>query len=322
MQDAKEEIRARLPIEDVVSEYIELKRSGATLKGHSPWGVDKTPSFMVSPDKGIWHDFSANKGGDIFSFVMEVEGISFPEALEKLATKAGVELKKYSNGDMQVSRTKMKMREILELATKFYQACLVKNEKIRDYAFYQRNLDRNSILNFRIGYAPSGKDFLVNFLKKRGYKEAEIKEAGLMNRFGGDFFRGRMMIPFIDASSDNVIGFTGRITEAGEPKYLNTSETLLFNKGRFIFGLNLAKKAIRENGFCVIVEGNMDVISSHQAGVQEAVATSGTAMTENHLKILSRLTSDIRLAYDGDAAGVAATERAILMASKLGISLS
>jgi len=322
MQDAKEEIRARLPIEDVVSEYIELKRSGATLKGHSPWGVDKTPSFMVSPDKGIWHDFSANKGGDIFSFVMEVEGISFPEALEKLAAKAGVELKKYSSGDMQVSRTKMKMREILELATKFYQACLVKNEKIRDYVFYQRNLDRNSILNFRIGYAPSGKDFLVNFLKKRGYKEAEIKEAGLMNRFGGDFFRGRMMIPFIDASSDNVIGFTGRITEAGEPKYLNTSETLLFNKGRFIFGLNLAKKAIRENGFCVIVEGNMDVISSHQAGVQEAVATSGTAMTENHLKILARLTSDIRLAYDGDAAGVAATERAILMASKLGISLS
>ena len=239
---------------------------------------------------------------------MEVEGISFSEALEKLAAKAGVELKKYSSGDMQVSRTKMKMREILELATKFYQACLVKNEKIRDYAFYQRNLDRNSILNFRIGYAPSGKDFLVNFLKKRGYKEAEIKEAGLMNRFGGDFFRGRMMIPFIDASSDNVIGFTGRITEAGEPKYLNTSETLLFNKGRFIFGLNLAKKAIRENGFCVIVEGNMDVISSHQAGVQEAVATSGTAMTENHLKILSRLTSDIRLAYDGDAAGVAATE--------------
>ena len=118
---------------------------------------------MVSPDKGIWHDFSANKGGDIFSFVMEVEGISFPEALEKLAAKAGVELKKYSNGDMQVSRTKMKMREILELATKFYQACLVKNEKIRDYVFYQRNLDRNSILNFRIGYAPSGKDFLVNF---------------------------------------------------------------------------------------------------------------------------------------------------------------
>ena len=212
MQDAKEEIRARLPIEDVVSEYIELKRSGATLKGHSPWGVDKTPSFMVSPDKGIWHDFSANKGGDIFSFVMEVEGISFPEALEKLAAKAGVELKKYSSGDVQVSRTKMKMREILELATKFYQACLVKNEKIRDYAFYQRNLDRNSILNFRIGYAPSGKDFLVNFLKKRGYKEAEIKEAGLMNRFGGDFFRGRMMIPFIDASSDNVSGFTGRIT--------------------------------------------------------------------------------------------------------------
>ena len=207
MQDAKEEIRARLPIEDVVSEYIELKRSGATLKGHSPWGVDKTPSFMVSPDKGIWHDFSANKGGDIFSFVMEVEGISFPEALEKLAAKAGVELKKYSNGDMQVSRTKMKMREILELATKFYQACLVKNEKIRDYAFYQRNLDRNSILNFRIGYAPSGKDFLVNFLKKRGYKETEIKGVWVIEPKVFNDERGYFFEAWKQAEFDEHVGY-------------------------------------------------------------------------------------------------------------------
>jgi DNA primase len=143
-----------------------------------------------------------------------------------------------------------------------------------------------------------------------------------VNRFDGDLFKGRMMIPFVDANSGDVIGFTGRIIDKGEPKYLNTPETRLFNKGRFIFGLAQAKEAIRKSNFVVIVEGNMDVISSHQAGVKEAVATSGTAMTENHLKILSRLTSDIRLAYDGDEAGVKAAERAIMLAGKIGISLS
>lgn len=322
MQDAKEEIRARLPIEDVVSQYIELKRAGRTLKGRSPWGVDKTPSFMVSPEKGIWHDFSANKGGDIFAFIMEVEGISFREALEKLATMAGVELKKYNNNDVKVSKLKMRAREILELACKYYQVCLSKNKKVCDYVFYKRLLKRTTIVDFRIGYAPNTQNGLVEILKKRGYAIHEIQEAGLLNRFSGDLFKGRMMIPFLDQNNGEVIGFTGRIIEKGEPKYLNTPETLLFNKGRFIFGLSQAKESIRKNKFVVIVEGNMDVISSHQAGVKEAVATSGTAMTENHLKILARLTSDIRLAYDGDEAGVKATERAIMLAGKMGISLS
>jgi len=322
MQDAKEEIRARLPIEDVVSEYIELKRSGATLKGHSPWGVDKTPSFMVSPEKGIWHDFSANKGGDIFSFIMEVEGISFREALEKLAAQAGVELKKYDRSDEVNARLKMRAKEALELACKYFQVCLAKNKAVCEYVFYKRELNRPTIVEFRVGYAPNSKNSLVQFLEKRGYSLAELKEAGLVNRFDGDLFKGRMMIPFVDANSGDVIGFTGRIIDKGEPKYLNTPETRLFNKGRFIFGLAQAKEAIRKSNFVVIVEGNMDVISSHQAGVKEAVATSGTAMTENHLKILSRLTSDIRLAYDGDEAGVKAAERAIMLAGKIGISLS
>ena len=154
---------------------------------------------------------------------------------------------------------------------------------------------------------------------KRGFTERELNDAGLLNRFGGDLFKGRMMVPFIDTTG-NVIGFTARILDKGEPKYLNTPETILFNKSRFIFGLFNAKEAIRRNGFVVIVEGNMDVISSHQAGVKEAVATSGTAMTEQHLKSLSKLTSDIRLAYDGDAAGVKATERAIML--DLGITLT
>ena len=320
MQDAKEEIKARLPIEDVVGEYIELKRAGRTLKGRSPWGVDKTPSFMVSPDKGIWHDFSAGKGGDIFSFIMEVEGISFSEALKKLAEKAGVELKNTTRDDVAFQKKKSRAKEALELATKYYQFCLSKNKSVCEYVFYKRNLNKKTVLDFRIGYAPSGKDYLVKFLKSKGFTMSELKEAGLLNQYNGDLFRGRMMIPFFD-NSNNIIGYTGRIVGNGEPKYLNTPETILFNKSRFIFGLSQAKEAIRHSGFVVIVEGNMDVISSHQAGVKEAVATSGTAMTEQHLKILHRLTDDIRLAYDGDTAGIKAAERSINLANKLGISL-
>ena len=321
MNDAKEEIKARLAVEDVVGQYIELKRAGRTLKGRSPWGVDKTPSFMVSPEKGIWHDFSANKGGDIFSFVMEVEGISFKEALEKLAATAGVELKKYSGGDARITRKKARMREALELATRYYQVALTKNKPVCEYVFYKRNMNRATVKEFRIGYSPKAGDALLNFLKKRGFSIDEMDGAGLLNRFKKDMFKGRMMVPFIDTNGQ-VIGYTARILDKGEPKYLNTPDTMLFNKSRYIFGLYQAKEAIRRNGFVVIVEGNMDVISSHQAGVKQAVATSGTAMTENHLKILSRLTSDVRLAYDGDDAGVNATERAIKMAGELGINLS
>ena len=321
MNDAKEEIKARLPIEDVVSQYMELKRAGRSLKGHSPWGVDKHESFMVSPEKGIWHDFSANKGGDIFSFVMAVEGISFREAMEKLAAQAGVELARYTGGDMEVSKRKARAREALALATKYYQACLARNKEVCEYVFYKRRLNRPTVELFKIGYAPTGGEVLKHVLLKRGYTLEELKVAGLLNQYDGDMFRGRMTVPFIDTFG-NVIGFTARVLDKSEPKYLNTSDTLLFNKSRFIFGLYQAKEAIRKNGFVVIVEGNMDVISSHQAGVCEAVATSGTAMTEQHLKILSGLTTDIRLAYDGDDAGVRAAERAIEMAGELGLDLS
>ena len=321
MNDAKEEIKARLPIEDVVSQYMELKRAGRSLKGHSPWGVDKHESFMVSPEKGIWHDFSANKGGDIFSFVMAVEGISFREAMEKLAAQAGVELTRYTGGDAEVSKRKARAREALALATKYYQACLARNKEVCEYVFYKRRLNRPTVELFKIGYAPTGGEALKQVLLKRGYTLEELRVAGLLNQYDGDMFRGRMTVPFIDTFG-NVIGFTARVLDKSEPKYLNTSDTLLFNKSRFIFGLYQAKEAIRKNGFVVIVEGNMDVISSHQAGVCEAVATSGTAMTEQHLKILSGLTTDIRLAYDGDDAGVRAAERAIEMAGELGLDLS
>ena len=321
MNDALAEIKSRLSVEDVVGQYVELKRAGRNLKGHSPWGVDKTPSFMVSPEKGIWHDFSANKGGDIFTFIMEVEGVSFKEALEKLAGQAGVDLTKYRGGDPAVAKKKTRAREALQLATKYYQACLIRSKSVCEYVFYKRNLNRGTVAEFKIGYAPASGKALVNVLKKRGFTEQELDAAGLLNRFKSDLFKDRMMVPFIDTTG-NVIGFTARILKKGEPKYLNTPETLLFNKSKFIFGLHQAKESIRRDGFVVIVEGNMDVISSHQAGVKQAVATSGTAMTEPQLKALSNLTSDIRLAYDGDAAGVKATERAIMMAGDLGIDLT
>ena len=323
MEDAKEEIRARLAVEDVVGQYIELKRAGRNFKGHSPWGTDRTPSFMVSPDKGIWHDFSSNKGGDIFTFVMEMEGCTFREALEKLAQQAGVELKRYNSDDRKQAAHKQRIRDCLELATKYFQFCLTKNKTVMEYVFYKRNLNKKTVENFRIGYAPKSGRALVDFLKKRGFTEKEIEDAGLVNRFGGDLFKGRMTVPLMDVSG-NVIGFTGRIIEqdSKSPKYLNTPETILYNKGRHIFGLSQAKDAIRRTDFVVVVEGNMDVISSHQAGVTQAVATAGTAMTEMHLKSFSRLTKDIRLAYDGDEAGVRAAERAISMASKFGIYLS
>ncbi len=321
MQDAKEEIKSRLAVEDVVGQYVELKRSGRNLKGHSPWGVDKTPSFMVSPEKGIWHDFSANKGGDIFTFVMEVEGISFKEAIEKLANQAGVDLSKYTGGDSRITKRKLRAKEALSLATKYYQACLVRNKSVCEYVFYKRNLNRKTVAEFQIGYSPASGKALIDVLGKRGFSLNELNDAGLLNQYKKDLFRNRMMVPFIDTNG-SVIGFTARVVGQGEPKYLNTPETILFNKSKYIFGLYQAKESIRRNNYVVIVEGNMDVISSHQAGVKEAVATSGTAMTEQHLKILSKLTSDIRLAYDGDEAGVKATERAIMLAGDLGINLT
>ena len=324
MEEAKEEVRARLAIEDVVGQYIELKRAGRNFKGRSPWGVDKTPSFMVSPEKGIWHDFSSNKGGDIFSFIMEMEGIDFREALEKLAQQAGVEMNKYNGGDKKVLAQKKRMKEALELACRYFQFCLTKNKTVCDYVFYKRNLNKDTVKEFRIGYAPKSGRALVEFLKNKGFSKEEISDAGLTNRFGGDLFKGRMIIPLMDITGV-VIGFTGRILDDNDknaPKYLNTPETLLFNKGRHVFGFSQAKEAIRKNDFIVVVEGNMDVISSHQAGVKQAVATAGTAMTEMHLKSFVRITRDIRLAYDGDEAGIKAAERAIGLASKLGIYLS
>lgn len=324
MQDAKEEVRARLNIEDVVAEYVQLKRAGRNFKGLSPFSGEKTPSFFVSPDKHIWHDFSSNKGGDVFSFIMEVEGLDFRGALEHLARKAGVDLSMYeSKGSQDLARRKKRLLEANNLAANYYQHSLLKNNHAMEYVFKKRGLKKEIVQDFRIGYAPTSGSALVQFLNKKGFSKKELADAGLTNRFGGDLFRGRMTVPLMD-STGQVIGFTARIIvdDPTAPKYLNTPQTLLYDKGRHVFGLSQAKEAIRTNDYAVIVEGNLDVVSSHQAGIRQVVATAGTAMTENHLRALKRLSGNVRLSFDGDKAGVAATERAIPIASEVGVDLT
>jgi DNA primase len=324
MQDQKEEVRARLNIEDVIGEYVQLKRAGRNFKGLSPFSGEKTPSFYVSPDKNIWHDFSSNKGGDVFSFVMEVEGIDFREALQLLAQRVGVDLTAYdTKGAQEIAKRKKRLLEALDLAAHYYQQSLVKNDHAVEYVFKKRGLSKDIVTIFRIGYAPASGDALVKFLTKKGFSARELSDAGLVNRYGTDLFRGRMTVPLMDGSG-KVIGFTGRILEdePNAPKYLNTPQTLLYDKSRHVFGLSQAKEAIRSNDYSVIVEGNLDVVSSHQAGITGVVATAGTAITESHLKALVRLSPNAKLAFDGDAAGLAATERAIPIAQHVGVDLT
>lgn len=324
MQDAKEEVRSRLNIEDVIGEYVQLKRSGRNFKGLSPFSGERTASFFVSPEKHIWHDFSSGKGGDVFSFVMEVEGLDFRQALELLARRAGVDLSLYQgDGSRELAARKKRLLAASELAATYYQKSLISNMHAQEYIFKKRGLSKKVVQEFRLGYAPDTGDALTGFLAKKGFSAQELKDAGLTNRFGGDLFRGRMMVPLMDGTGQ-VIGFTGRIIvdEPSAPKYLNTPQTLLYDKSRHVFGLSQAKDSIRTSDYAVIVEGNLDVVSSHQADVNQVVATAGTALTEQHLRALGRLTSRIRLSFDGDKAGLAATERAIPIAQSVGVELS
>lgn len=325
--DAKDDIKQRLSIEDVIGEYVQLKRAGRNWKGLSPFAPEKTPSFVVSPDKQIWHDFSSGKGGDMFSFVMEVEGLDFRGALELLARRAGIDMEQYDKGPKGPSgKSKERLYEALELATKFYQTQFAQNKTALEYVLKKREFTKATALEWRLGYSPNTGTALVDFLRNKGFTAEEIKLAGLSSRGYrglGDMFRGRLQIPLCDPSG-RVIGFTARLLEDNPqaPKYINTPSTPLYDKSRHVFGLHLAKEAIRKSKFVVLAEGNLDVIQSHQAGVRQVVATAGTALTEPHLKALSRLTGDIRLSFDADKAGVAATERAIPVAAKTGVQLS
>ena len=324
--DAVSEVKGRLNIEDVIGQYVQLKRAGRNFKGLSPFTNEKTPSFMVSPEKQIWHDFSSGRGGDVFSFVMEAEGLDFKAALELLARQAGVDLEQFRSSTSRVNSSfKARASEALELATRFYQTQLTANRAALKYLLKDRGFSKQTLLAWRLGYSPNLGSSLTDFLTKKGFTTDEMKRAGLTferRRGVGDMFRGRIMIPLADGQG-KVIGFTARLlaAELEAPKYINTPQTLLYDKGRHIFGLHLAKESIRKEGFAVVAEGNLDVISSWQAGVANVVASAGTAMTQMHLAQLKRFSSDIRLSFDADRAGVAATERIIPLAQKAGVSL-
>jgi len=325
--DAVEDIKSRLAIEDVLGEYVQLKRSGRNFKGLSPFSNEKTPSFMVSPEKQIWHDFSSNKGGNMFSFVMEMEGLDFKGALELLARKAGIDLAQYRSGSYKdTSKLKERLYEANEQAARFYQVQFSKHEVALNYIFKKRKFTKDVALAFRIGYSPNNGTALYDHLKNRGFTDEELLKSGLVTkRYRGisDMFRGRLIVPLMDPMG-KVIGFTARMLDddPNAPKYINTAQTLLYDKGRHVFGLHLAKEAIRKSKQVVVVEGNLDVIASHQAEIKQVVASAGTAMTPMHLKAIGRFTSDVRIAFDQDEAGLRAAERTIPLASQANVNLS
>lgn len=320
--DAVEEVKQRLDIEDVIGEYVQLKRAGRNWRGLSPWTNEKTPSFIVSPDKQIWHDFSSGRGGNVFSFVMEMEGLDFKDALAMLARRVGVDLEQYRTTSNRGSN-KDRLYAASEAAAHFYQVQFTKNRTALEYVLNKRKFTKQTALDWRLGYSPASGTALADYLKAKKFTSDEIKRAGLASSSGRDMFRGRLMIPLAD-SQGRIIGFTAReLSESSSgPKYINTPATVLYDKSRHVFGLHYAKDSIRKEKFIVLTEGNLDVIASHQAGVKNVVATAGTALTSQHLKTLARFSDDIRLAFDADKAGVNAAERAIPLASRAGVSLS
>ena len=323
--DEVAEIKQKLDIVDVIGGYIQLKPAGRNLKALSPFHDEKTPSFMVSPDKGIWHDFSTDEGGDIFTFVMRMEGVSFPEALEILAKRAGVTLKPRGGG--QRGPAKAPLYEIMELAVKYYHLSLSRNKDALSYLRNDRGLSAQAIKDFQLGYAPQSWDALTGFLRKKGYSYEQMVQAGVAAQKQGkssayDLFRARVLFPIFD-SQGRPVGFSGRVLpgDDGGAKYINTPQTPIYNKSTAIYGLMQAKEAIRSSDEVVIVEGNMDVVALHDAGFEQVVACSGTALTSEQLKVLSRLTKNIKICFDQDVAGVKAAQRAIELAQGIEIKL-
>lgn len=329
--DEVEQIKERLDITEVVSSYLTLKKAGANYKAACPFHNEKTPSMMVSPERQTFKCFGCGEGGDVFTFVEKMEGIDFYNALKILADKAGVKLKsqsvKYGNTEHK-SDEKTKLYEINEIAAKIYHKVLTdhpKAEKARKY-LKMRGMSDETINEFKIGYAPNSWDFIRKFLGiKFKFKPPEIAKAGLMAQSAkGDYydrFRGRIMFP-INNVMGSVVGFTSRVLEDDDKqaKYINSAESAIYTKGKTIYGLDRAKMAIKEADIAVIVEGNMDVIACHQAGFKNVVASSGTALTEDQLKILSRYASEIAFSFDSDIAGEMAMKKAITLALRNDIS--
>ena len=316
------ELAERNDIVDVVSGYVRLsKKSGSNLFGLCPFHSEKTPSFSVSPDKQIYHCFGCGKGGGVINFIMEIENLSFPEAVEFLARRVGMALPEQA--DDHESRRRARMLALnRDSARYFHDQLSTPGAQIAREYIAKRQISKKMVTAFGLGFAPDGWSGLIDAMHARGYTDYELFDAGLVRRgkSGGyyDTFRRRLMFPVIDVRG-NVIGFSGRVLGDGEPKYMNSPETLVFNKSRNLFALNLAKKS--KSGYIILSEGNIDVVSLHQAGFDSAVASLGTSLTPEQARIISRYTNEVIIAYDNDGAGIKASQRAIGILEKLDLKV-
>jgi len=325
-----EDIKNRLNIVDIVGEYVRLTKAGANYKGLCPFHNEKSPSFMVNEEKQIFHCFGCSKGGDIYGFLMEIEGVDFREALKVLAEKAGVKLTN-TYTKQKDSDVPDRSLEILELATKFYQKQLLDGEGRKKALPYlqERGLSLESMQTFRLGYVPEGWNAIENFLTGRGYTRQEIEKTGLLVQKEGvsrfyDRFRNRILFPITDILG-RVIGYSARALPGdneSQAKYINTPETHVYHKSKVLYGISQAKQSIKRSNEVLIVEGNMDVIAMHQVGFQNVVAVSGTALTQQHIQILKRYTKNLTLFFDMDEAGQEAAKKSAILGFQNELNIS
>ncbi len=311
-----EEIRSKVDIVDFISDYVPLKKSGQNFKALCPFHAEKTPSFMVSQPKQIFHCFGCGAGGDVVSFLMKHETLSFSEAVQVIAKKAGIKIGEFAF-DKDRSEKREKLLTINREATQFFIKTFFNSETAKTY-LKKRGIEDTSLQSFSIGYAPHKKDSLMKYLKKMGYTDSLIKDAGLIvsdERGVRDVFRGRIIFPIYNYQNE-VVAFGGRVLGNALPKYLNSPETEIFKKGETLFALNLAKEEIRKKGYAIVVEGYLDTIICHQYGFKNTVAPLGTSFTSKQLQRLKPLTGKVVLVFDSDAAGVTAAKRSLEILSE------
>ena len=320
------EIFSTIRVEEIIGEYVELKRAGSNFKGFSPFHEEKTPSFIVSPSKQIWKDFSSGKGGTAINFLMEIEGFTYPEALRHAAKKYGIEIQEdkveYSEEQKKAQYKKEILYKIHEVANTFFQENLWETEEGKTIAlsyFKERELHDDIIKKFQLGYSPEKKNAFTEYALAKGYEKEILEKSGISifpenSPSGIDRFRERVIFP-IHSFSGRVLGFGARILKSNikTAKYLNSPETEIYHKSNVLYGLNQSKQAISRENLCLLVEGYMDVISLHQSGIENVVASSGTALTTEQIKLIKRLTENVTILFDGDAAGIKASFRSIDM---------